>query len=159
MPTLVSKAGQPAIGKLLLIGGLGLLFGLLFGLPPAMALCSAGLPWIPWGLAGFIPGLIVANMLACLVVKFVLGVPLPKPSDPLVIRRPRKCAPSCQRLADAAATLELLDVERKRRRDSHYEKRVEDRIIWNELLDLELQDIDEQISRISGSNPTKGGPS
>jgi len=56
-----------------------------------------------------------------------------------------------QRLAEAKACLEDLDAERQRRGDSGFGKTTEGRIVWSELLELELQDIDEQVSRICGT--------
>jgi hypothetical protein len=53
-----------------------------------------------------------------------------------------------QRLAEEKACLEQLDAERAQRGDSSYGKATEDRIVWSELIDLELQDIDEQVRRI-----------
>ena len=57
-----------------------------------------------------------------------------------------------QRLAEAVARLECLDAERERRGDSRFGRTAENRIIWGELIELELQEIDEQVSRIC--NPT-----
>jgi hypothetical protein len=59
-----------------------------------------------------------------------------------------------QRLAEAVARLERLDAERERRGDSRFGRTAENRIIWGELIELELQEIDEQVSRICNS----GGP-
>jgi len=56
-----------------------------------------------------------------------------------------------QRLAEAVARLESLDVERERRADSRFGRTTESRIIWGELIELELQEIDEQVSRICNS--------
>ena len=53
------------------------------------------------------------------------------------------------RLAKAAACLERLDEERVVLGDPTLGKSVEERIIWRELLDLELQEFDEQIERLS----------
>ncbi len=53
-----------------------------------------------------------------------------------------------RRLAREVEFLDRLDRERQSRGNSSYEKAAEERIIWSELLDLELQDIDEQLSRI-----------
>jgi len=53
-----------------------------------------------------------------------------------------------ERLAAEVAALEQLDCERERCHDRRLGKLTEDRIVWGELLDLELQDIDEQVSRI-----------
>jgi hypothetical protein len=54
----------------------------------------------------------------------------------------------CDRLAEGAACLIRLDEERGRRGDSCFGKTAEDRIVWSELIDLEMQEIDEQVSRI-----------
>ncbi len=54
-----------------------------------------------------------------------------------------------ERLAKAAAYLERLDVERISHGDPNLGKSIEERIIWRELLDLELQAFDEEIERLS----------
>lgn len=54
-----------------------------------------------------------------------------------------------ERLAEAAACLEALDCDRSSCGDPILAKALERRIVWRELLDLELQDIDEQIERLS----------
>jgi len=56
-----------------------------------------------------------------------------------------------QRLREAVACLERLDAERERRADARFEKSTENRIVWTELIELELQEIDEQVSRIRSS--------
>lgn len=157
MPALQSKAHQPATGNILLITGLGFLFGLLFALPPALAVRSAGLHWFPFGIAALLPGMCASTMLAWLVVKFVFDAELPVFGHSPLRRRLIAASPVRDRLAEAADRLERLENERIRRRDFRYDKRVEERIIWNELLDLELQDVDEQIKRICDSHPSKGG--
>ena len=53
-----------------------------------------------------------------------------------------------KRLAAAVAALDRLDSERARYHDFRLGKTAEDRIVWGELVDLELQDIDEQVGRI-----------
>jgi hypothetical protein len=65
-----------------------------------------------------------------------------------------------QRLAEGKACLEWLDAEQDRLGDSGFEKATENRIVWRELLDLELQDVDDQLYRIcdaagdaTGRNP------
>jgi hypothetical protein len=55
------------------------------------------------------------------------------------------------RLAEAVARLERLDVERERQGDSRFGKTAENGIIWGELIELELQEIDEQVGRICNS--------
>jgi hypothetical protein len=54
---------------------------------------------------------------------------------------------SRHRLAEAAR-LERLEAERERQGDSHFGKTTENRIVCGELIELELQEIDEQVSRI-----------
>jgi hypothetical protein len=54
-----------------------------------------------------------------------------------------------ERLAKAAAYLERLDVERFAHGNPNLGKTIEERIIWRELLDLELQEFDEQMERLS----------
>jgi ABC-type phosphonate transport system ATPase subunit len=53
-----------------------------------------------------------------------------------------------RRLIEGAACLERLDAERERRGDSHFGKTTEDRVVWGQLIELELQEIDEQLSRL-----------
>lgn len=53
-----------------------------------------------------------------------------------------------QRLAEAAASLERLHHERASAGDPILGMATEKRIIWRELLDLELQDFDEQNERL-----------
>lgn len=55
------------------------------------------------------------------------------------------------RLAEAVGRLERLDVERERQGDSRFGKTAENGIIWAELIELELQEIDEQVDRICNS--------
>ena len=54
-----------------------------------------------------------------------------------------------ERLAKATAYLERLDQERLSGGDPNLCKAIEERIIWRELLDLELQEFDEEIERRS----------
>lgn len=74
-----------------------------------------------------------------------------------------------RRLTEEMTSLEHFDAERERRSDSRFGKTTEDRIVWGELIELELQEIDEQVSRICGaagrsprapmkSNLREGGP-
>jgi len=53
-----------------------------------------------------------------------------------------------ERLVKAAACLERLDWERSSSGDPILGKVIEKRIVWRELLDLELQDFDEQIAHL-----------
>jgi hypothetical protein len=54
-----------------------------------------------------------------------------------------------KRLVEAFSCLEWLELERAYRQDPVFYKFLEERIVWHELLDLELQEIDEKIERIS----------
>lgn len=56
--------------------------------------------------------------------------------------------PARKRLSEGFARLEKIERERSQGRDSIFSRFVEQRIIWRELLWLELQDTDEQIERI-----------
>jgi len=73
------------------------------------------------------------------------------------------------RLAEAVARLERLEAERERQGDSRFGKTTENRIVWGELIELELQEIGEQVSRVCSaagrgprapirSNLRAGGP-
>ncbi len=59
--------------------------------------------------------------------------------------------PTRRRLAEAYDCLQQLDRFREDERAPALGKILEDRIVWRELLDLELQEIDEQIERISAA--------
>ena len=54
-----------------------------------------------------------------------------------------------ERLSKAAAYLERLHEERSFCGDPALGKAIETRIIWRELLDLELQEFDEEVERLS----------
>lgn len=54
-----------------------------------------------------------------------------------------------KRLASAVACLDRLVCERLDRGDPQFGKEVEERIVWRELLDLEFQEFDEEIERLS----------
>ncbi|MFN7994881.1 MAG: hypothetical protein U0Q18_14845 [Bryobacteraceae bacterium] len=56
-----------------------------------------------------------------------------------------------ERLAEAVTRLERIDAERERQADSLFGRTTENRIIWGELIELELQEIDEQINHICES--------
>jgi hypothetical protein len=55
------------------------------------------------------------------------------------------------RLKAARAALEHIDLKRSLRGDPNIDRTLEDRIVWRELFDLELQNLDEQIARMSES--------
>ena len=66
------------------------------------------------------------------------------PAEPAV-------CPTRKRLAEAFAYLEKIERQRACGRASLFARFMEQRIIWRELLELELQDADEQIERISAA--------
>ena len=53
-------------------------------------------------------------------------------------------SPIGQRLADEFAFLEEIEFQRNFRGDPSYRKTAEERIVWRELFDLELQELDQQ---------------
>jgi len=55
------------------------------------------------------------------------------------------------RLAEAFGLIEHIQQQRREGHDALWAKFVEERLIWRELLDLELQDVDEQLERICAS--------
>jgi len=61
-----------------------------------------------------------------------------------------------RRLADEKSRLDSLDAERESCGESGLAKVREDRIVWHELIELELQDIDEQVTRIRLLSGGKG---
>jgi len=64
---------------------------------------------------------------------------------------PLEESPICQnhrRLMRAFCLLEEIQLARNLRGDLLYGKAVEERIVWRELLDLELQDADDQVERL-----------
>ena len=59
--------------------------------------------------------------------------------------------PTRQRLAKAFSCLQGIEMVRDHRQDPHLGRLEEDRIIWRELLELELQEVDERIARITAA--------
>ncbi|MBZ5626280.1 MAG: hypothetical protein LAQ69_47490 [Acidobacteriia bacterium] len=137
---------------------------LVFSIPSA---CGAlGLRWMPYGVAAIAGGLAAGLLIAWLADALFPRTRTSGERRSLVSDRlngpghtkTEECLRStiCQRLDEGKARLEHLDTERTRRGDSGFGKTTEDRIVWGELLDLELQDIDEQIRRIchaAGAEP------
>jgi hypothetical protein len=62
-----------------------------------------------------------------------------------------------KRLAKAFAFVESLERQRAEGQNPFLGKIVEDRMIWRELLELELQDIDEQMEQISAGAAKERG--
>ena len=71
---------------------------------------------------------------------------------PRAVRREGPAPPvvAAARLGDAFAELKDLDFERSFRGDPMFGKAMEERIIWRELFDLEMQELHEHMSRRSG---------
>ena len=132
----------------------GLVLGLVFSIPSAFGALALGLRWAP-GVAAIAGGLVVG-----LLIALIADALFPRPRGSTdqhcpVSGRPlktgnAKCSASTtwQRLAEAKARLEHLDAERAYRGDPGFGKTTEERIVWGELIYLELQDIDEQVIRI-----------
>ena len=62
---------------------------------------------------------------------------------------PAPMRPIHKRLTVACDLLEKLDLQRAHRGDSKYGKSTEERIVWRELLDLELQEADQRMLEIA----------
>ena len=153
MPILHSATSQSGSLRNFRIAGLGLLLGLFFATPPAVGARAVGLPLI-YCAGVILAGLAVGLSLSYLFITFVIDEASPCATVPVVRHRPeyriekRPTSDSGRRLAEENGRLQDLAAERERRRDPRYGVVAEQRIIWNELLDLELQDIDERASRI-----------
>lgn len=146
----------------------GLVLGLAFSLPSAFGARALGFSWVPCGIA-LITGNVVVGFLIALIAD-ALGARIrtsTNPRSPVPARlsdggnatseRCFGCTIS-RRLAEEKARLEKLDAEREYRGDAGFGKTTEERIVWGELLELELQDIDEQVSRICRhAGETPGG--
>ena len=74
-------------------------------------------------------------------------------SDRVAPRVRTAICPTRQRLAQAFCRLQNIELVRNYRQDPLFEKCAEERIIWRELLELELQHVDEQIERIPAAVP------
>jgi hypothetical protein len=135
MPTLEAK--QVAIRRNVLVTFWGVIIGLFFGVPPAWGAHDIGLPWAPYGIA-----VIVMSLVAGLLIAFTVDILIPRGRTSSGHHPPasNRSNPIRERLAEEKACLD--------RMDARHEYRAGERIVWNELLDLELQDIDEQVKRI-----------
>jgi len=56
------------------------------------------------------------------------------------------------RLVRSFARLQGIQLVRNHLQDPNFGKGAEQRIVWRELIDLELQEIDEQMDRISAAS-------
>ena len=71
------------------------------------------------------------------------------PSAEVLPHVPTADFPTHERLMRGFSCLMNLQLVRNHRQDPHFGKAVEERIVWRELLDLELQSVDEQIDGIT----------
>jgi hypothetical protein len=135
----------------------GLPLGLIVALPGAAAAYGAGWPW-----ASAAQG--IGDPLAGLLLAFLVDVI--RPALRRSARVPESETASSEasaadirtRLRQGHAELERLDTERRRRGDPRIGKSVEERIVWGELLELELQDLDERVSRKGNAEGGSGRP-
>jgi hypothetical protein len=158
MPILASETDHYAIRRNVVAAAWGTVIGMFFGLPPAIAAHSMGMPWVPYDIGVIIAGLVVGLLMAFTVEALFPRKPssihppaavLKTRSSPANARSGRSSAIAIRRrLAEEKASLDRLDAQRGRPASSRFGKTAEDRIVWSELLELELQDIDEQVNRI-----------
>jgi hypothetical protein len=154
----VQAAGkdQSAKQRNLLAGSSGAIVGLFFGVPPAWGAHDMGLPWMPYGVGVITIGLVVGMLIAFTVESLFPRTgtrhqPFRAPA------RPSAAASTIrQRLAEGKARLDRLDAQRGRQARSDFGMTAGQRIIWGELLELELQDIDEQVSHICSGSQNGG---
>lgn len=145
----------------------GFVFGLTFSIPSAVLASLLGVKWAPYGIAIVTVGLVVGVLIAVIADSVFPSTREPT-GQPQVsgrtlsagIARSAKVRSNAirQRLAEEKSCLEHLDAERAHQGDSGFGKTTEERIIWGELLELELQDIDEQVSRIAQAADNALGP-
>ena len=136
----------------------GLLLALAFSLSSALGTHALGLRWAPYVIAvitgGLVEGFLVALIANALSPPIRRSTVQHSPISNQLSGAGKAKSETCpgttiwQRLAEEKACLEHLDAERECRGDSAFGKSTEDRIVWGELLELELQDIDEQVNRI-----------
>ena len=143
----------------------GLVMGLACSLPSAAGALALGLRPMPYLVIPLAGGLSTGVLIAWLSDLMFANRGAAAPQQPVfpdltvpVYPRPEFLpqGPVHQRLEDGKQRLEEIEAKRQNRRDSESDRADEERIVWGELLDLELQDIDEQIRRIrntAGSEP------
>lgn len=73
-----------------------------------------------------------------------------KPFRPRAPKAAEETSPVRRRLAESFVRLQNIELVRVEEDDPNYAKTIEDRIVWRELIELELQEIDERIAKISG---------
>lgn len=153
----------------------GTAWGLVCGIPSAFGAHALGLPWLPYAIAPVVfslcSGVVMAFLADALFPPAAIsaGVPASAPEElgagvanpeaETCPDKPNPSEPVRKRLAEGNAELEYLDAERELRADPGFGRTTEDRIIWSELIELELQEIDELESRIcDGADESPRGP-
>jgi hypothetical protein len=128
----------------------GLVMGLACSLPTAAGALVLGLRPMPYLVIPLAGGLSTGVLIAWLSDVMFAQRPVVSELAVPVYPRPEFLpeGPVHQRLEEGKQRLEEIEAERQKRRDREFDREEEERIIWGELLDLELQDIDEQIRRI-----------
>ena len=136
MPILEAKKNRAPIPRGVLAAGAGAILGFQIWLA-ALVFGLAGTPYV----AALIPAGAALGLLVTVSLH----------RRPSSRTRPLPDSPTCRRLAEEKACMDRLDAELEWRGGSGVEKAVEERIVWRELLELELQDLDERMDRIRGA--------
>ena len=128
------------------------MLGLLFSIPCVLGAPGLGLRLVPYGVVVLTAGAAAGILIAAIADAFFPSRPTSRDEDASAPGGPQETGNAStirQRLAEERGYLEHLDAQREYLGDPRFEKATEDRIVWRELLDLELQDIDERVRRIS----------
>ncbi len=151
----------------------GAAWGLVFSIPSVFGAHALGLPWV-LSVAVPVTFSVCSGILMALIADSLFPRPAvsadpaspasdgPRGGAPNTKAEPCPAKPVRKRLAKGKAALEHIEEERERRGDPRFGQTTEDRIVWNELIELELQEIDEQVSRIcgpAGQSPRAPSPS
>ncbi len=127
----------------------GLIFGVVIS-PVTIGSLTVGSTRIVYGLAAMAATLIAALFIG-LVSEAVFPRaitrirPVQKHDDTLPMEMFKRAKVSTRdRLSEGRTCLEYLEMERESSGDRRFGRELEDRIIWRELLELELQDMDQR---------------
>jgi hypothetical protein len=136
--------------------------GVLFSLPSVLMLRTVDRAWAPLAIA-LCAGSIAAGMIIAFLTDTVCpletkakadrapAVPTPEHhSEPASAGQRSASGVAGRRLKEGKRALDDLDRQRRLRHDESFGHEAEDRIVWRELIDLELQEIDSQLDRYRG---------